>query len=83
MDDLIHVNSSPVDTDSILCHARDSFSRESRAGQIRICGRRRLDGIATPSRRRPDGIRLDGVRKNLRKFGKNCLRRGTDGIRRC
>eukprot|EP00116_Pleurobrachia_bachei_P014808 sb/3475070/ len=28
--------------------------------QIRICGRRRLDGVATPSRRRPDGIRLDG-----------------------
>ena len=53
------------------------------AGQKRICGRRRLDGVETASRRRPDGIRLDGVRKNLRKFGKNCLRRGTDGIRRC
>eukprot|EP00116_Pleurobrachia_bachei_P001671 sb/3461933/ len=46
--------------------------------QIRICGRRRLDGVATPSRRRPDGIRLDGVRKNLRKSRKNCLRRSID-----
>eukprot|EP00116_Pleurobrachia_bachei_P006762 sb/3467024/ len=58
------------------------FTRRS-PGQIRICGRRRLDGVATPSRRRPDGIRLDGVRKNLRKSRKNCLRRRIDGIRRC
>eukprot|EP00116_Pleurobrachia_bachei_P003319 sb/3463581/ len=51
--------------------------------QIRICGRRRLDGVATPSRQRPDGIRLDGVQKNLRKSRKNRLRRSIDGIRRC
>eukprot|EP00116_Pleurobrachia_bachei_P019394 sb/3479656/ len=63
-----------------LCLPRVVFCR-----QIRICGRRRLDGVATPSRRRPDGIRLDGVRKNLRKSRKNCLRRSIDvetGLRR-
>eukprot|EP00116_Pleurobrachia_bachei_P001666 sb/3461928/ len=39
------------------------------------------DGVAT-SRRRPDGIRLDGVRKKSAKIEKNCLRRSIDGIRR-
>eukprot|EP00116_Pleurobrachia_bachei_P016013 sb/3476275/ len=50
-------------TEKDIEDSRSTVDSIIQCGQIRICGRRRLDGVATPSRRRPDGIRLDGKTK--------------------
>ena len=66
-------------------------------GQFLICGKQRLDAVATPSRRRPDGIQTVSRRYPSRRISikfasdgvetvsdgvETVLRRCIDGIRR-